>query len=101
MLAPAHFHAEVSAALRRFVRMGSLDAELAHAHVGWLARLPIQECPLAPLLEAAWRRRHNLWLLDAFYVELAVQRGMTLVTCDAAMATAAGELGEFVAPPER
>ena len=96
LLAPAHFHAEVSAVLRRFVRAGRLDEDVSRTHVAWLARLPVQECPLAPLLEPAWRRRHSLWILDAFYVELAVQRGARLVTCDAAMASAAGELGEYV-----
>jgi predicted nucleic acid-binding protein len=101
LLAPAHFHAEVSALLRRFVRGRALDEDVADACVMWLARLPIQECPLAPLLEPAWQRRHSLWILDAFYVELAVQRGATLVTCDAAMADAAGELGEYVSRLKR
>jgi len=37
---------------------------------------------VADLLPGAWARRHQLRLADAVYVELAVSRGLSLITTD-------------------
>lgn len=40
------------------------------------------------LLDGAWRRRHNLRLVDALYVELATQMDAPVITTDAGLAAA-------------
>lgn len=47
-----------------------------------LAAAPIQRHPVTDLLLGAWARRHRLRLADAVYVELAMSRGLPLVTTD-------------------
>ncbi len=87
--APAHFDAEVLSALGRLHRGGHLSDRQTATRVGRLAAAPIDRHPLAPLVAGAWRRRHNLRLVDALYVELADQTDMPIVTTDAGMAAAA------------
>jgi predicted nucleic acid-binding protein len=50
---------------------------------------------LAPLLSGSWRRRHNLRLVDALYVELAHQLESPIITTDADLA-AASSTGELI-----
>jgi len=47
-----------------------------------LAKAPIQRHPVTELLPGAWAQRPELRLVDALYVELAVSRGLPLVTTD-------------------
>ena len=86
--APAHFDAEVFSALGRLERAGSLTARQVKARIERLEEAPISRHLLAPLLSGAWKRRHNLRLVDALYVELASQLGSTIITTDAGLATA-------------
>lgn len=88
LLAPAHIDAEVLSALGRLQRAGRLtEAEVAE-RLELLADAPLERRPLAPLLFGAWERRHNLRLVDALYVELAVQLGNArLITTDSGMAS--------------
>jgi len=65
LLAPAHIDAEVLSALGRLHRAGELEAESVESRLRELAEAPIQ-----------------LRLVDALYVELAVSRGLPLVTTD-------------------
>ncbi|MGI9155259.1 MAG: type II toxin-antitoxin system VapC family toxin [Marmoricola sp.] len=80
--APAHVDAEVLSALGRLQRAGTLEAEEVEAMLDQLANAPIQRHPVTELLLGAWARRHQLRLADAVYVELAMSRGLSLVTTD-------------------
>lgn len=86
--APAHHDAEVLSALGRLQRAGSISEHAVGNRIGELAEAPIARHPLPPLLRGAWRRRHNLRLADALYVELAHQLGLPLVTTDRRLAQA-------------
>lgn len=94
--APAHFDAEVLSALGRLQRAGTLSVRQVGTRLERLRSAPIQRHLLAPLLKGAWRRRHNLRLVDALYAQLADDLGVALVTTDAGLsiAAAAGELIE-------
>jgi predicted nucleic acid-binding protein len=93
--APAHFDAEILSALGRLQRAGSLSVRQVATRLSRLQSAPIQRHQLAPLLNGAWRRRHNLRLVDALYAQLADDLGAALVTTDAGMATATAN-GELV-----
>lgn len=88
VLVPAHFDAEVLSALGRLQRGGELSEAQVEARVALTAQAPFHRHLLAPLLEGAWARHHNVRLVDALYIELANQLGATIVTTDSGMSTA-------------
>lgn len=85
---PAHFDAEVLSALGRLQRSGQMSVRQAPSRISRVASAPIERHLLTPLLEGAWRRRDNLRMVDALYVELAENLGATIVTTDAGLASA-------------
>jgi predicted nucleic acid-binding protein len=87
--APAHFDAEILSALGRLDRGGHLTAPDAEDRLIRLADAPIERHPLPTLLSGAWRRRHNLRLVDALYVELATALDAPIITVDAGLVAAA------------
>ena len=74
---------EVTGALRRIVRDGSLDAEEAEAALDDLRALDLQRHSHEPLLDRVWTLRDNVTTYDAVYIALAEALDATLVTCDA------------------
>lgn len=86
--APAHVDLEVLSAFGRLLRSGALSDSAAHEHLRVSERMPIQRHPLQPLTAGAWARRHNLRLSDAYYVELADQLDVPLITTDLRLARA-------------
>ncbi|ACU53629.1 PilT protein domain protein [Acidimicrobium ferrooxidans DSM 10331] len=80
--APAHVDAEVLSALGRLHRADSLDAGTVEVKLRELAAAPIERHPVHDLLLGTWARRQELRLVDAIYIELAVSRGVPLVTTD-------------------
>lgn len=80
--APAHLDAEVLSALGRLQRAGAIEAGDVETKLQELAAAPIQRHSVTSLLLGAWARRHQLRLADALYVELAVCRGLPLITTD-------------------
>lgn len=86
--APAHLDAEVLSALGRLHRAGELDADSVESTLHDLTAAPIQRHAVTDLLLGTWARRHRLRLADALYVELAVSRGLRLVTTDRRLHTA-------------
>lgn len=84
--APGHFAAEVLSALGRLHRSGHLTARQVEARLERLAAAPVQADPLSPLVVGAWRRRHNLRLVDALYAELAGVLDIPVVTTDEGLA---------------
>jgi predicted nucleic acid-binding protein len=95
--APAHIDAEALSALGRLQRNGQLSERDVTSRLRLLAEAPIDRHPLSPLVLGAWRRRKNLRLVDALYVELASQLGLPLLTTDTRLA-AATRVAELVAP---
>lgn len=89
LCAPAHLDAEVLSALGRLNRAGHVSTQNVAQRIRALAAAPVQRHPLPQLLPGAWRRRTNLALLDALYVELAAQLQVPLVTTHRRLARAA------------
>jgi len=85
--APAHFDAEVLSALGRLQRSGEMTVRQVTTRIHRVASAPIERHLLNPLLEGAWKRRHNLRLVDGLYVELADQLDATIVTTDSGLAS--------------
>ncbi|MDH3261404.1 MAG: type II toxin-antitoxin system VapC family toxin [Acidimicrobiia bacterium] len=85
---PAHFDAEVLSALGSLQRSGDMTARQVAARIQRVAFAPLQRHLLAPLLAGAWKRRHNLRLVDALYVELADRLPAIIVTTDSGLAAA-------------
>ena len=99
LVAPAHFDAEVLSALGRLARGGALSDRHVADRLRRTAAAPVRRDDVAPLLPGAWRRRHDLRLVDALYVELAHQLGaLPLVTTDGRLA-AATPLADLVTVP--
>ena len=89
MRVPAHFDAEVLAALREALRARRIDDEAARTALFHLARLRAERIALTPLLAEAFSLRDRVGVYDAFYAIVARLSGATLVTCDRGLARAA------------
>lgn len=85
---PAHFDAEVLSALGRLHRAGHLTSRQVTERVQLVASAPMARHLLQTLLQGAWRRRENLRLVDALYVELASQLDTAIITTDRGLAAA-------------
>ncbi len=77
---PAHLDAECLSALGRLNRAGDLVVATVEQLLTRLADAPITRHPVNELITGAWARRDNAGLVDAFYVELADQLGLSPVT---------------------
>jgi predicted nucleic acid-binding protein len=86
--APHLVDAEVGHALRREVRLGELDAEVAGAALWQLDELPLRRVSHEVLIHYAWALRDNVSFYDALYVALAEMLDEPLVTFDARLARA-------------
>ena len=86
--APDHFHVEAAGALRRMLLKGLITEDRADAALHRLLRLPIRVASGRPLLEEAWKLRHNVILQDGIYVVLAHHLGAPLLTGDRKLAAA-------------
>jgi predicted nucleic acid-binding protein len=86
--APAHIDAEVLSVIGRLQRAGHLSEKEASARLRSLVDLSIERHPLPDLLLGAWRRRRNVALVDALYVELASRLQAPLITVDGHLARA-------------
>ena len=80
--APAHLDAEVLSALGRLHRAGDLEAEDVESRLQTLVAAPIERHNVSDLLIGSWSRRHQLRLVDALYIQLAISRKIVLVTTD-------------------
>jgi predicted nucleic acid-binding protein len=74
---------EVTSALRRIVREGSIDSDEAEAALDDLRALDLQRHSHEPLLDRAWALRNNVSVYDGICIALAEALDATLVTCDA------------------
>jgi predicted nucleic acid-binding protein len=93
---PAHFHAEVLSALRRYSLRNELsDLRTAEA-LAKLSELRALTYPIRELTRAIWELRFNLTTYDAAYLALARRLDAGLVTLDGALAEAAARDGRLV-----
>ena len=90
MVAPDAINPEVVSALRRFERIGELQAGRAIQAVGDLLDADVRRFPTLPLLPESWALRVTLTPYDACYVALARNLGCPLVTGDRRLARAPG-----------
>ena len=88
MHAPAHVDVEVASALARLHRADLLTKTAASRALTSFGQAPLERHPLPPLLAGAWKRSSSLRIADAFYVELAKQLDVTVLTVDARLARA-------------
>jgi predicted nucleic acid-binding protein len=86
--APAHLDAEVLSVLGRLHRSGRLSARMVATRLARLAAASIVRHPVGPLLDAAWRLRENLRLVDGLYVALGDRLGLPVITTDRKLAAA-------------
>lgn len=89
MRVPAHFDAEVLAALRKTLRLGRIEKQQAHAALFHLRGLRAERIALTPLLAEAFALRDRIGAYDAFYAIVARLSEATLVTCDRGLARSA------------
>jgi len=89
-VAPELMDAEVLDAIRKFVLRGALNAAEGEAAVRRAREAPIARVPHRPLLARVWELRSTVAVYDAFYVALAEQLDVPLVTCDKKLAGASG-----------
>lgn len=88
--APELLDAEVLHALRRAVLRGELDERRARMAIVDLERWDIERHPHWEFMRAAWRHRHNVSAYDAFYVAVAEELGLPILTVDGRLARAPG-----------
>ena len=81
---------EVTAALRRRVRLGQTDVEVATEVMADLADLAALRWDHEPLLRRIWELRENVTPYDAVYVVLAEMLDAPLITSDARLSRAPG-----------
>jgi predicted nucleic acid-binding protein len=93
--APAHVDVEVTSALARLSRAGTLSGDQAKAALDRFRDAPITRHELPGLVAGAWARADRLRIADALYVELAASLGTRVLTSDARLARAS-ELAELV-----
>lgn len=88
--APHLVDVEVAQALRRYVRVGEIDADVAAVALTDLSALDLERHSHEPLLERVWVLRENLTAYDAVYVALAEALDTKLLSCDGKLARAPG-----------
>jgi predicted nucleic acid-binding protein len=86
--APAHIDLELLSALARIERAGRLSPVEVDIRLREARDIPLRRHALADLMDGVWRRRGSLCISDAFYVELAVQLDVPLITTDRRLARA-------------
>jgi predicted nucleic acid-binding protein len=86
--APQLLDAEIGQALRRYVRFGGLDADVAGNRLWRIDRLPVERVEHELLIHFAWVLRDSISFYDALYVALAQLLEEPLLTLDARLARA-------------
>jgi predicted nucleic acid-binding protein len=89
MRVPAHFDAEVLAAVRKALRLRRIEEEQARIAVFHLHGLRAERIALRPLVAEAFALRDRIGVYDAFYAIVARLSEATLLTTDRALARAA------------
>jgi predicted nucleic acid-binding protein len=93
--APHLIDVEILHALRGLVRGGKLSADRAADVRSDVAALAITRYGHEPLADRVWALRDNLTAYDAVFVALAEALEVALITCDARLGAAAGNVVEL------
>lgn len=88
--APHLIDVEVAQVMRRYSRLGEIDAVRGMQVLEDLNDFPIARYPHHPFLSRIWELRHNVTAYDAAYVALAEALAVPLLTRDAKLASSAG-----------
>jgi predicted nucleic acid-binding protein len=88
--APHLLDIEVAQVLRRYMRTRELDAARGLQALDDLVDFPLTRYPHDLFLRRSWELRHNITAYDAAYILLAETLGASLLTRDAALASAPG-----------
>ena len=88
--APHLIDVEVAQVLRRYTRLGNIDAERCREAIEDLGDFPLIRYPHDFLLARIWELRDNLTAYDAAYVALAEVLDAPLVTRDSRLLSAPG-----------
>lgn len=97
--APEVLDVEALTTLRRLVLRGLLSDQHATEAMRRVANAPIRRFEHKPLVERAWQMRHSVSGADSFYVALAEQLDVPLVTCDAKLAGSNGHAARIEVYP--
>ena len=97
---PSLLSAEVCGAIRSMARRGTLSASVAQAAVARVTELRARRYPFEPFAHRAWELRDNITVYDAWYVALAEQLSVGLVTADARLRGAAGPRCPMLSPEQ-
>lgn len=89
MRVPAHFDAEVLAAVAKALRLRRIEENEARVALFHLRALRAERVALTPLLSDAFALRDRVGVYNAFYAVVARVSEATLVTCDRGLARAA------------
>lgn len=100
LAAPHLMPVEAANILRRAVLAGDLSADIAALAHDDLVQLRVDLFPYEPHAQRVWQLRDNLTAYDAWYVALAEDLGLPLVTLDQRLARANGPRCEFRLPPK-
>ncbi len=97
-LAPHLLDVEVVGVLRRQVVLGALAEQRAIVALAHLAALRVVRFEHLPLAPRVWELRDTLTAGDAFFVALAEEAGVPLVTTDRHLARSHGHRAEIRVP---
>jgi predicted nucleic acid-binding protein len=86
--APAHIELELLSVFGGIERSGQLTSAEVDLRLRAAESVVIQRHALEGLSAGAWRRRQSLRIADAFYVELAAQLDVPLITTNLGLARA-------------
>lgn len=89
MRVPAHFDAEVLAAVLKSLRLRRIEEAQARIALFHLRGLRAERIALTPLLAEAFALRDRVGVFDAFYAIVARLSAATLLTTDRGLARAA------------
>jgi predicted nucleic acid-binding protein len=81
--------------LRRYTRIGELDAARGLQALEDLGDLPLTRYPHDLFLFRIWELRHNVTAYDAAYIALAEALAVPLLTRDASLASAPGNRAQI------
>lgn len=98
LIAPAILGAEVTSALRTMAAAARISPGRARAALRALQQLHTQQHAFEPFAARVWELRDNITPYDAWYVALAEELDMPLVTADERLRVAPGPRCERITP---
>lgn len=98
LLAPESMPVEVTAVLRRSVREGAVTSDAAALALDDLMTLPFRLFSFAPFAKRVWSLRENVTAYDAWYVALAEETGVPLLSLDVRLSRASGLKCRVITP---